>query len=138
MGEEKEKTDQHKQQKKNWLEWVVFGVSVLLTITITGYLGYKVYAHHPTPPDIGVTFSPSPTATTPYRYHLTIENTGGETAEEVVVELALEQNGETIEKSQINLPFVPQSSKRESWANFTQNPALADTVLARVVSFRKP
>lgn len=94
--------------------------------------------HKSAPPDIRVTYSPSPTKAAPFRYHLRVTNDGAETAEEVVIELALKHNGETIEKSEVNIPFVPQSSKRESWANFTKNPTLADTVEARVVSFRKP
>lgn len=136
MGQEKE--EEHSKHKKNWLEWLVFTISILLILGIIGYLVYKTYTHKVSPPEIEVTYSPSPTHATPYRYHLSIENSGGETAEEVIIELVLKQNGEVIEKSEVNIPFVPPASKCESWANFSKNPALTDTILVRVVSFRKP
>jgi uncharacterized protein (TIGR02588 family) len=44
----------------------------------------------------------------------------------------------SIEKAELQLPFVPTSSKREGWVIFSKDPAKADTVIGRVVSFKKP
>jgi uncharacterized protein (TIGR02588 family) len=126
------------EDKKNLVEWTVFALSFFIVMGVLGYLGYKTYTHQTSPPDIQVKYYPNPTSTAPYRYHVVVQNIGGETAEEVIVELMLKENGEVVEKSQVQLPFLPKSSKKESWVNFTKNPALVDTVESRVVSFKKP
>lgn len=135
-------TDQNKEEKnkeeKNLLEWTVFTVSLLFVLSILGYLGYKTFTHRTTPPEIELTFKPSPSEATPYRYHVEVENTGGSTAEEVKIELVLEKGEEMIEKAELIISFVPQQSKREGWLNFSKNPKMADTVFSRVVSFKKP
>lgn len=138
MSTENEEKEKRKEDKKNVFEWIVFSISLLLTIGTIGYLGYKTYTHQPSPPDILVRYSPNPTDNAPYRYHLIIQNVGGETAEEVLVELILQESGKTVERSEVRLSFVPQKSKRESWVTFTNDPALGDTILAKVVSFKKP
>jgi uncharacterized protein (TIGR02588 family) len=138
MSTENEEKEKRKEDKKNVLEWIVFSISLLLIVGTIGYLGYKTYTHQPSPPDIIVRYSPNPTDNAPYRYHLVIQNIGGETAEEVLIELILQESGRTIERSEVRLSFVPQQSKQESWVNFTNDPALADTILAKVVSFKKP
>ena len=137
MGRESEERVSEKD-KKNVLEWVVFTLSVFIVVGVLAYLGYKTYTHQTSPPDIQVQYSPNPTSEAPYRYHVIIQNTGGETAEEVIIELMLKENGEVVERSQVQLSFLPTLSKHESWVNFTKNPALADTVISRVISFKKP
>lgn len=137
MDKENKKEPSYKD-KKNFLEWTVFAVSLLMVAGILIYLGYKTYTHQPSPPNIQVEYRPNPTRLTPYRYHLIVNNTGGETAEEVIIELVLKKDTIIMEKAEMNLPFVPQSSKREGWINFTMDPNEADTVVARVMSFKKP
>jgi len=138
MSIENEEKEQQKEGKKNVLEWIIFSISLLLTAGTIGYLGYKTYTHQPSPPDILVRYTPDPTDNAPYRYHLVIENIGGETAEEVLIEVILQESEETIESSEVTLSFVPKKSTQESWVNFTNDPASADTLLAKVVSFKKP
>jgi uncharacterized protein (TIGR02588 family) len=137
MGTENEK-EQSGKDHKNELEWAVFAIGLLLVAGILGYLGYKIFTHQPSPPDLQVEYSSSPTETAPYRYHVVVKNNGGETAEEVSIELVLEGDSATIEKAELQLPFVPQASKREGWVNFSKNPDTADTIMTRVVSFKKP
>lgn len=139
MGQEKEnQNEQDQKDRKNALEWTVFGISVLLVTAILIYLVYNTVTHNTSPADIQVEYNKSPTKTAPYRYHLVINNKGGETAEEVLVELVLQDDTVTIEKAELQLSFVPTSSKREGWVNFSKDPAKADTVIGRVVSFKKP
>ncbi len=140
MGNKTEKN--RKQEKdegeKNALEWTTFAASLLLILCTVGYLGYEAWWYQPSPPEIIVSFSPSPGRQAPYRHKLVVENVGGETAEDVIIEMALKKGDSTMEKSELQLAFVPQSSKREGWVNFLQNPAEADTIIAKVVSFKKP
>ncbi|MEX2336654.1 MAG: hypothetical protein WD555_05230 [Fulvivirga sp.] len=138
MSLENDEKEEGNNGKKNILEWTIFGISLLLVIAVLCFLVYKTVTHQSSPPDVLVTFTPSPSENTPYRYHLTIQNIGGETAEDVLIELVLRERGQAIEKSEVQLPFVPQGSKIESWVNFINDPALADSVLAKVVSFKRP
>ncbi|ARS37714.1 hypothetical protein [Pontibacter actiniarum] len=124
--------------KKNWLEWAVFGISLTLVLAILAYLGYMTYVHKPTPPDLVVEVKPDPSAHSPHRYHVLLLNKGGATAEEVLVEVALMQGGKEVEKGQLQIPFAPQDSKKEGWVAFSSKPSQADSVLTRVVSYKKP
>lgn len=144
--QEQEKRDKGKQQqqdgqdkeKKNWLEWIVFAVALVLVLGILGYLGYQTYIQVPSSPDLVVEIEPDPSANAPNRYHVMLYNKGGATAENVIMELALMKNGKEMEKAQLEISFAPEESKREGWVGFTGIPTQADTVVTRVISFKKP
>jgi uncharacterized protein (TIGR02588 family) len=123
---------------KNPLEWTVFAVSLLLIVAILGYLGYHAFTYVPTSPDIQVTYRPDPSEQAPHRYHVAIVNLGSETAEEVLIEMALQKEGEDMEAAELQIPFAPRESKREGWVIFKTDPATADSVAIRVVSYKKP
>ncbi len=123
---------------KNLLEWIVFGISSFLVAGSLAFLLYKTVTFRPSSPEIKIHFESSPTGSLPYRYHITVENSGNETAEEVIMEAVLKKEGHEIEKARIHLPYLPYTSKRESWVNFENDPSLADTAYVRVVSFQKP
>lgn len=134
----KEKKTEKTKDKKNLLEWVVFGLGLLLVLSIIAYLGYQAYHHKSTPPELVVEFWPEPSEAQPNRYHVVVRNTGGETAESVTVELVLQQGGKEVEKAELQLMFVPQESEREGWVNFSQKPASKSAISARVASYQKP
>lgn len=123
---------------KNGLEWTVFTLSLLLVITIIGYLVYQVYNQKEETPDIIVETRHDPSDNNPYRYHITVYNRGGQTAETVVIEVTVKKGGKELENAELELPFVPKESKREGWVNFSADPVLADTMEAHVVSYKKP
>ena len=132
--------EQSKQQgdKRNWLEWAVFGLSLLLVLTILAYLVYKTSIHETSSPDLYITYKHDPSPNSPFRYHVAVHNNGGETAEGVKIELALWQGGKEMEKSAMEIPFSPQKSMREGWVSFSEDPEKADSVVARVVSYKRP
>lgn len=134
-NEEKKETG---EGKKNALEWSTFAASLAVIFFTVSYLSYKTYSHQPSPPEITVAYRLNPGLQSPYRYKLVVENVGGETAEDVLIEMTLQKGDSTIEKSALQLAFVPQSSRREAWVIFLKNPAKADTIIAKVVSFKKP
>ncbi|GGG13303.1 hypothetical protein [Pontibacter amylolyticus] len=123
---------------KNALEWTVFGVSLVLVLAILVYLSYMAYTHKPSTPDLAVEYYSDPSANAPHRYRVVVENRGGETAEEVQVELTTERGGEEVERAELSIAFSPKDSKREGWVNFKEDPASADTLMARVVSYKRP
>jgi uncharacterized protein (TIGR02588 family) len=123
---------------KNALEWTVFAVSLLLVLSILTYLFYQVYADKPSTPDLVVEHFHDPSDNAPQRYRVVVYNRGGETAEEVLVELVLEKGGEQLESVELSMPFAPRASKREGWLIFREDPDKADTLVARVVSYKKP
>ena len=138
MEKEDNKVNRKQEDQKNWLEWLVFSVSLLLLLSIFGYLVYQAFNHAPTDPDIYAEATPDPSALAPNRYHVTVYNKGGTTAEDVLVEFVLYKNGEEAEKSELQIVFSPKDSKREGWVTFTSNPRAADSVTARIVSYKKP
>ena|SRR5690554_4650729 len=137
MSKNHEKKQQH-QDEKNILEWVVFYCSLSLIIGILGYLVYQALHVTPGSPDIAVVYAPHPSPHAPYRYHLTIQNDGHETAEEVSIEMVLQKDGVAWETGTMQLAYVPKESKREGWINFSEDPNEADSIYVRVVSYKKP
>jgi uncharacterized protein (TIGR02588 family) len=137
-GNPKEEHHEEIKDQKNLLEWAVFWVSLLLIIAIISYLGYQTFQHKPASPEIHVEFWPDPAELQPNRYRVKVHNKGGETAENVRVELVLNNGASEPEKVELEMPFVPQESSREGWVNFSQKPSGRDAVSANVVSYQKP
>jgi uncharacterized protein (TIGR02588 family) len=133
-----DRNKENKQDEKNWLEWLVFGISLVLLLAIFGYLGYQVKTYDPTDPEVLVEARHDPTEEMPNRYHVTITNKGGTTAEEVITEFILYSGGKEKEKSELQIAFAPKDSKREGWVTFSGEPAASDSVAARVKSFKEP
>jgi uncharacterized protein (TIGR02588 family) len=144
MGEEREtyKTKKYNRagedDDKNALEWSVFGISLLLVLGIVAYLGYQTYTDKPSTPDLVVEYFPDPSEHAPQRYRVVVHNRGGETAEQVQIELSIEKGGEETDHAELNIAFAPKASKREGWVNFKEDPTQADTLIARVVSYKRP
>ncbi|WP_299824749.1 hypothetical protein [uncultured Pontibacter sp.] len=138
MDQENKKEPNGSKDIKNWLEWTIFAISLIMVLTLLGYLVHQVYTDKPSSPDLLVQTVADPSEHAPFRHLVTIYNKGGTTAEEILVEIVLEKEGDVIEKAELQLPFSPQESTREVWVNFRENPAMADTLVTRVVSYKKP
>ena len=123
---------------KNTLEWVVFALSLVLVLGILVYLGYQVYTDEPGTPDLVVEYYHDPSEHAPQRYRLVVHNRGKETAEEVLVELALERAGEELETAELSIAFAPKESKREGWVSFKEGVQPGDSLVARVMSYKRP
>jgi len=135
---EEQHQERHPEDEKNLLEWMVFALSLLMVLGILGYLVYQVAVYEEGSPDLAITYVQDPAEHAPHRYLLRIKNDGQETAEEVKVEMVLQRAGEELERAELSLPYLPKQSAREGWVIFTQDPAVADTLYARVVSYKRP
>lgn len=125
-------------EKKNALEWAVFYAGLVIVVGLLGYLTYLSIAFESSPPDIAVSYRHEPSTHAPFRFHIALRNKGNETAEEVQIELVAMKNGEPAENAILNIPFLPRQSEREGWVILTQDPALADSLHVRVISYKKP
>ncbi|QCR22362.1 hypothetical protein [Pontibacter sp. SGAir0037] len=124
--------------QKNPLEWTVFSISLLLVLGVLGYWAYRVYKYEELPPELYVEKIPAPSEQTPYRYQVSVFNGGGQTAENTTIEVVLERDGVELDKAELEIPYLPKGSKREGWVLFREDPAKADTMIARVISYKKP
>lgn len=134
----KDRSKKNKHDEKNWLEWLVFGISLVMLLAIFGYLGYQVKTYDATDPEVLVEASYDPSEMIPNRYQVTVTNKGGITAEEVITEFTLYSGGKEKETSELQIAFSPKDSKREGWVTFSGEPTTSDSVAARVKSYKKP
>lgn len=133
----KKQKDEKPEDEKNILEWAVFFVSLGMVIGLLAYLSYQSITYKPTDPDLFIVHTSDPSPYAPYRYKITLRNTGHQTATEVHLEFTLEKDGKKLEAATMEIPFAPQQSTREGWINFSLDPTNADSIKARVVSYKK-
>jgi uncharacterized protein (TIGR02588 family) len=126
------------KDKKNVLEWTVFGVGLFLTLSILGHLVNKSITFQAGSPQLFVQYFQEPGHYEPNRYHVILHNKGTETAESIIIEIKLRRNGQELENVELEIDFCPRESVREGWVSFTVPPQPADTLLARVASYKKP
>lgn len=141
MAEEKDKEDNQNGvtvSDKNPLEWTVFGLGTLLTLLLIGYLAYMSATLEDKPPELLIYAKRDTTELRVLRYEVTITNNGTITAADVVVKVNLTVGDSIREEGEIIFPFVPHSSQREGWYQFTEVPSEGDSVKLQVISYRKP
>ena len=124
--------------EKNWLEWVVFGVGLVLVVSTLAYLVYDGATAAGTPPDVEVRLGEPRRGGRGFLVPVTVVNRGGETAEGVTVEVVLEGAGSPEpERSEFTVAFLPRGGAREGWVVFRSDPR-AGTLTARAHGYEKP
>jgi uncharacterized protein (TIGR02588 family) len=126
-----------KKPAKNGLEWTVFIASALVVLAVLGYLATKALTEKKTPPDLRIEAGAAIAQNGSYRLPLLVRNTGGATAESVIVEAVLLRGGEELERVQLALSFVPRRSEREGWVTFRHDPRCC-MLETRAVSYEEP
>jgi uncharacterized protein (TIGR02588 family) len=125
------------KQRKNMLEWAVFGVSVVAIAAVLTALLTGGSNSGDTPPQLIVTVgAPAPVANS-YRVPVTVENSGDRTAEDAHIEVSLTRGQETVERGELTIAFVPRGSTRTGWMTFHHDPRLF-TIVARATGFNEP
>jgi uncharacterized protein (TIGR02588 family) len=122
-----------RSQRRNGLEWAVFGVGALLVAGVVGYLAYDAFAGAGGPADLRVRLG-TPVEGEQVVVPVRVRNVGGRSAEEVVVEVC--GGGASPEDcAAVTFPFVPYGATREGVVGFAVPPA--GPLRPRVVSYRE-
>lgn len=122
--------------EKNPLEWAVFAASVALIGAMIGTLIQFERRRPDTPPELFVRTTAARPSGDGFAVGVLVENRGGETAENAVIEVEMTGGGATPERSQLHLAFVPHGSVRSGDVIFSRDPA-AGTLRARVLGYER-
>jgi uncharacterized protein (TIGR02588 family) len=125
--------------RKNWLEWTVFGLGVVLIVATVGYLGLQTARPAPTGPMLSVTFgSPEPGAVG-YAVPVEIRNASAGAAEDVTIETVLDmhQGGLAAETARITVGYIPGYGRRTARLEFRRDPR-EGTLAVRSMSYAVP
>lgn len=127
-----------KKPSKNWLEWSVFAISLVIVVGMLAYLVHAAMTSQDRPPDLRVLVGTAlPGASNTYRLPLVVENLGDQTAEQVTVEVVVRESGRDVESAEMQIAFLPRQSKREGWVVLTRDPRCC-AIEARPVGYEKP
>ncbi|ALI99562.1 hypothetical protein [Rufibacter tibetensis] len=124
--------------KKNPLEWFVFGLSVALILALMGYLGVKAFDYRDTPPDLHVKIFPEKARSNQNIHRVELVNLGEQTAENVLVEITLYQEGKEIDKAELSFPLAPKESVQEAWITFKKQKHGNQRMSVHVLGYNKP
>jgi uncharacterized protein (TIGR02588 family) len=126
-----------KKPKKNWLEWVVFALGVILVSSTLGYLIYAGVSMGHEPPSLEVRLGTPEQREFNFIVPVTVVNHGDETAEGVRIEVVMASGGEEKARGELNVAFLPRHATREGWVTFELDPRTAQ-LKARVLGYQKP
>ncbi|MBE9020553.1 hypothetical protein C7Y66_25790 [Chroococcidiopsis sp. CCALA 051] len=127
-----------KKLEKNWLEWIVFGISLILVLFTLGYIVYDGATLGETPPNIELQLGQPQPQSDRFIVPVTATNRGDETAETVQIEVTLNSDGREEETAEFEIAFLPRHSTRRGWVTFQTDPRTVAQIEARVLGFEKP
>jgi uncharacterized protein (TIGR02588 family) len=122
---------------KNWLEWAVFGVGLVLVLATLGFLIRESLGAAGGPPDVVARLgSPRPSAGG-FMVPVEVANVGKGTAEDVKVTVVLELPRSEREEAELDIAFLPRDSRRDGWVTFQSDPA-GGTLRLGTIAFEVP
>lgn len=122
--------------KKNWLEWTVTVSSGILVAFTIGFLTYQMIYEEKTPPDIEITLGKVVKKDGGFAIPVSVYNKGTETAENVMVEVVIE-DGKMEEKSSISFQYLPRKSTVKGWVTFSVPPK-SEKMKSRIIGYNIP
>ncbi len=127
-----------KNLEKNWLEWIVFAVSLVLVLSTLGYLVYDRATFGDAPPSMEFQLGTPQPRLNHFLVPVSVTNRGDESAEGVHIEVVLLSGGKEQESGEFEIAFLPRHSTREGWVTFKTDPRTVEQMTARVLGFEKP
>ncbi len=122
---------------KNWFEWVVFAVGLVLVAAVLSYLVYEGATMGDAPPSIEVRLGTPEQRPHNFIVPVTVINHGDKTASGIKIEVVLESGGQEAARSELDIPFLPRHATREGWVTFEQDPRTSQ-LKARVLGYENP
>lgn len=117
---------------------MVFGISLLLVVGVLSYLTYRSLSVEVVPPNLQITLGSPIQDHGRYSVPVTVYNQGGETAEEVLIEVVLGQTENPVERAEITFPYVPKNSEQKGFVTFTTDPRRVGHVESHVMGYLIP
>ena len=121
---------------KNWLEWLVFAMSL---VVIAGFIGVLVYAAFMTkdaPASLRVFLGEPRKEQSHFIVPVLVQNRGGAAAAAVRIEVVLD-SGSTVERSGFELSYAPGGSSRHGEVSFSWVPR-EGRLHGRAIGFELP
>jgi uncharacterized protein (TIGR02588 family) len=123
--------------EKNWLEWTVFGVGLVLVLATLGYLARESLVREDGPPEVIAQLgTPRPSAGG-YLVPIEVSNVGNDTAEDVRVPVFLNLPDGAREEAELDVAFLPRGSVRNGWASFRNDPSRGSLTVG-AIAFEVP
>lgn len=119
------------------LHWIVAAAGALLFIGCLAVLGYDAFTGNGRPPELVASADSTTRTDAGWLVHVTVRNTGGATASNVVISGVLMAGDSTVEESEFPLDFVPERSRRTGGLYFTHDPTVG-RLIVRAVGFAAP
>ncbi len=123
--------------EKNWLEWCVFALGLLLVCGTLGYLAYDAISQDGSPPALEVRLGAPVARQGYYEVPVTVHNRGGSTSEQVLVRVELKVNGNVEETAEFQVPHLPRHSDRQGVVTFKRDPRQGQ-LSGRAVGYERP
>lgn len=123
--------------QKNWLEWTVFALGLILVSSTLGYLVYDAIGRTSDRPLLELTLREPYQQGSHYVVPLTVHNRGGRTAEQVLVRVTLTADGNDEESAELQFESIPRLSQREGYVTFKSNPKNGQ-IDGRAVGYEQP
>ena len=117
-------------KKKNWLEWTVFAIGLMLTLSIFSYLVYLGLHRGEQPPIFRVTVGAPERVPDGYQMRVDVYNQGDVTAQNVQVEVSAGP-----QKGNFTVDFIPEHSGSKGWVVLPNPP---ERPKGQVVGFTAP
>lgn len=129
-------TPTHRPARKNWLEWLVFSMSIAVIALIVGTLVRGMIAQEEAPAKLEVFLGDARKEGSGFVVPVVVRNRGGQPAAAARVEVVLTAPGFS-ERGGFDLSYSPAGSTRRGEVPFSQDPDSGVT-RARIVGFELP
>ncbi|MDQ2997601.1 MAG: hypothetical protein M3R61_11165 [Chloroflexota bacterium] len=123
--------------QKNWLEWTVFAIGLVLVASVFGFLVYDAVTLGDAPPMMAIEIGQPEQQGQHIIVPVAVTNQGDQPAEGVVVEVIYEGEQEQ-QQAQFEIAFLPRSATGEGWASFQTSSGAIGQFKARIIGYQKP